>query len=434
MGSPGAWGEANLQSDKYRRTLKRGEALFKEGDHGDCAYVIETGQLEVFRTKRGRRTLLALLGPGEIVGEMAVIDHGPRTASAVAKKGTRLRQITRDLLENKVDAADPLVRVMLRLILQRYRSTVAGKRSGGGRADSARKAALSRVKFAQEIEHGLEREQFLLHYQPIVSLDGLKIVGFEALVRWNHPTRGMVPPSEFVPVLEESELIQRLGRWVLKAACAAVKRLNARAGGGAPLYMCVNLSGRELVNPTVIDNIQEALRSTGVPAKSLHIEITESALVSNLEFAVSVINRCRALGVAVAVDDFGTGYSSLNYLRHFAVDTLKIDRSFVRPVHTEEDNRKILRTIRDLAHALNMTIVAEGVEDLGQMRMLRDLGLECAQGYLFSRPAGENEAAVMLGSSWPWAFERKLVQRREERKEERPLMLTRLNPLIPRAH
>ncbi len=389
--------------------------MFREGDHGDCAYVIETGQLEVFRSGKRGRKVLALLGPGEVIGEMAVIDHGPRTASAVAKKPTRLRLITRDHLESKVDSADPLIRVLLRLILQRYRAAVAGKKGGGGRADEARKAALSRLKFSQEIEQGLEREQFVLHYQPIVSLDGMQIAGFEALVRWAHPSRGMVPPSEFVPVMEESELIQRLGRWVLKSACSAVKRLNARAGA-TPLHVCVNLSGRELVNPTVIDNIQEALRSTGVPAAALRIEITESALVSNLDFAVSVISRCRAMGVQVAVDDFGTGYSSLNYLRHFAVDTLKIDRSFVRPVHTEEDNRKILRTIRDLAHALNMTIVAEGVEDLGQMRMLRDLGLECAQGYLFSRPAGETEAAVMLDSQWPWSFDRRLVQRHHERR------------------
>jgi EAL domain-containing protein (putative c-di-GMP-specific phosphodiesterase class I) len=367
----------------------------------------------VFRTSKRGRKVLALLGPGEVIGEMAVIDHGPRTASAVAKKPTRLRLITRDHLESKVDSADPLIRVLLRLILQRYRAAVAGKRSTGGNKDAARKAALSRLRFAQEIEQGLEREQFVLHYQPIVSLDGMQIAGFEALIRWNHPTRGLVPPSEFVPVMEESELIQRLGRWVLKSACNAVKRLNARANSQAPLHVCVNLSGRELVNPTVIDNIQEALRATGVPAHALRIEITESALVSNLDFAVNVISRCREMGVQVAVDDFGTGYSSLNYLRHFAVDTLKIDRSFVRPVHTEEDNRKILRTIRDLAHALNMTIVAEGVEDLGQMRMLRDLGLECAQGYLFSRPAGETEAAVMLDTLWPWSFERRLVQRRE---------------------
>jgi len=378
--------------------------------------VIESGTLEVFRGNGRRRKVLAVLGPGEVIGEMAVIDHGPRTASAVAKKPTRLRLITREHLESKVDSADPLIRVLLRLILQRYRAAVAGKRGGGGRAGQERKAALARLRFAQEIEQGLDHDQFTLHYQPIVSLDGLTIAGFEALVRWNHPHRGLVPPSEFIPVMEESDLIHRLGRWVLRSACAAVRRLNERANGSKPLFVCVNLSGRELASPAALENIGDALRASGVPPAALRVEITESALVSNLDFAVQVIGQCREMGVQVAVDDFGTGYSSLNYLRHFSVDTLKIDRSFVRPVHTEEDNRKILRTIRDLAHALNMTIVAEGVEDLGQMRMLRDLGLECAQGYLFSRPAGESEAAVMLGTPWPWSFDRRLIQRRDDRR------------------
>jgi EAL domain-containing protein (putative c-di-GMP-specific phosphodiesterase class I) len=370
----------------------------------------------VFRGSKSRRKVLALLGPGEVIGEMAVIDHGPRTASAVARKPTRLRLITRDHLESKVDSADPLIRVLLRLILQRYRAAVAGKRGGDRRADATRKAALSRLRFAQEIEQGLEREQFVLHYQPIVKLDDLSIAGFEALVRWNHPTRGLVSPGEFIPVMEESELIHRLGRWLLRSACAAARRLRNR-GARKPLYMCVNLSGRELASLTAVENIGDALRATGVPPDALRIEITESALVSNLDFAVQVIGRCREMGVQVAVDDFGTGYSSLNYLRHFAVDTLKIDRSFVRPVHTEEDNRQILRTIRDLAHALNMTIVAEGVEESGQLRMLRELGLESAQGYLFSRPAGESDAAAMLESPWPWGFDKQqMAPKRDERR------------------
>jgi EAL domain-containing protein (putative c-di-GMP-specific phosphodiesterase class I) len=249
-----------------------------------------------------------------------------------------------------------------------------------------------------------------------VRLDGMTIEGFEALVRWHHPLRGMVSPALFVPHMEESGLIHRLGEWVLGEACNAVRRLGAAPGRVGPLYVCVNLSGREIENPEVLGNIKKALKDSGVPAEMLRIEMTESALVNSLDFAVQIINQCRALGVRVAVDDFGTGYSSLNYLRHFSVDTLKIDRSFVKPVHTEEDNRKILRTIRDLAHAMNMSIVAEGVEEIAQARMLRDLGLECAQGYLFAKPARELEAAAMLGQEWPWPFERRLAQRKEERR------------------
>ena len=407
-----------MASDKYRRVLKTGELLFKEGDPGDCAYVIETGQLEIFRTQKKRRQVLALLGPGEVIGEMAVIDQLPRTATAVARKNTRLRMITREHLQGKVDSADPLVRVLLRMILQRYRSAIAGKKGVGSGAAGDTKAALARNRLTQELDSALDKQQFELHYQPIVRLDGMAIEGFEALVRWRHPLRGLVSPALFVPHMEESGLIHRLGDWVLGEACGAIRRLNAgRRRAGAPLYMCVNLSGREIENSEVLGNIKKALKESRASPQMLQIEMTESALVNSLDFAVQIIKQCRGLGVKVAVDDFGTGYSSLNYLRHFSVDTLKIDRSFVKPIHTEEDNRKILRTIRDLAHAMNMSIVAEGVEEIAQARMLRDLGLECAQGYLFARPAREVEVAAMLAREWPWPFERGLAQRKEERRK-----------------
>ena len=404
------------EDDKYRRLLKPGELLFKQDEPGDCAYVIETGQLEVYRTVKSGRKVLALLGPGEVIGEMAVIDHLPRTASAVARKNTRLRMITREHLQGKVDAADPLVRVLLRMILQRYRSAIAGKKGRGSGTVAESKAALARNRLTQELDTALDKRQFQLYYQPIVRLDGMAIEGFEALVRWQHPLRGIVSPAVFVPHMEESGLIHRLGEWVLEQACGAARRLNAAARPGAPLYVCVNLSGREIENGEMLGNIRRALRDSGATPAMLHIEMTESALVNSLDFAVRIIKDCRALGVKVAVDDFGTGYSSLNYLRHFTVDTLKIDRSFVKPVHTEEDNRKILRTIRDLAHAMNMSTIAEGVEDIAQARMLKDLGIGCAQGYLFGKPMSEIEAAAMLDREWPWPFERRLAQREAERR------------------
>ena len=401
-----------MATDKYRRTLKTGETLFHQGDPGDCAYAIESGQLEVFRGRGKRRKVLALLGPGEVIGEMAVIDHLPRTASAVARRPTRLRVITQAHLQGKLDTADPLVRVLLRVVLKRYRTAVAGKRgrSTGSRAGQDDKAALARNRLMQELEIALEKEQFYLHYQPIVRLEDLSITGFEALVRWNHPKRGLVPPTDFIPLMEESGMIHRFGTWVLRSACAAIRRMNYRPhAADLPLFVCVNLSGRELANPDLVSRLGDALAESRIPPQALRIEITESALVSNLDFAVQIIGRCRELGVQVAVDDFGTGYSSLNYLRHFTVDTLKIDRSFVKPVHTDEDNRQILRTIRDLAHALEMNIVAEGIEDLGQARMIKELGLELAQGYLFSRPIAEADAAAMLANPWPWSFERRLL-------------------------
>jgi diguanylate cyclase len=406
-----------VATDKFRHSLKAGETLFHQGEEGHCAYAIESGQLEVFRGRGARRKVLAILGPGEVVGEMAIIDSGPRTASAIARKPTRLRVITEEHLQGKLDSADPLVRVLLRVVLKRYRTTVAGKRGKGERAGEDRRAALQRLKLAQELEIALEQDQFSLVYQPIVRLDSMSIAGYEALVRWNHPKRGTVLPSEFIPLMEESGMIHKLGARVLRGACEGIRRLNARPHvAGTSLFVCVNLSGRELENPEMVESIREALSLARVAPELLRVEITESALVSSLDFAKQVIGRCRQLGVQVAVDDFGTGYSSLNYLRHFAVDTLKIDRSFVKPLHSEEDNRQLLRTIRDLAHALKMNIVVEGVEDLAQVRMVQDLGLELAQGYLFSRPVAEDQAAAMLSMPWPWPFDRQLATPRRSRR------------------
>ena len=407
-----------MANDKFRRSLKAGEALFHQGEPGDCAYAIESGQLEVFRGRGPRRKVLALLGPGEVVGEMAVIDHLPRTASAVARKATRLRVITQEHLQGKLDSADPLVRVLLRLVLQRYRTAVAGKRGHGERAGQDRKAALHRNRLSQELDLALEKRQFELYFQPIVRLEDLSIGGYEALVRWNHPKRGLVGPAAFIPAMEESGMIHRLGQWTLHAACEALQRLQGQPGSlaGAPLFMCVNLSGRELESSDVLRHIDHALTASSIAPSRLRVEITESALVNSLDLAGQVLGRCREMGVQIAVDDFGTGYSSLNYLRHFSVDTLKIDRSFVKPVREGEDNRQFLRTIRDLAHALRMTIVAEGIETLDQARMVHELGLEFAQGYLFARPVPEGQAAAMLNARWPWAFERRMIHRRYARR------------------
>ena len=405
-------------NDKFRRTLRAGETLFRQGDAGDCAYAIESGQIEVFRGRGALRKVLALLGPGEVIGEMAVIDHLPRTASAVARKPTRLRVITQSHLQGKLDSADPMVRVLLRLVLQRYRNAVAGKRGRGQRAGEDRKAALRRNRLMQELELALEKKQFELHYQPIVRLEGLSVAGYEALVRWRHPKRGLIGPGAFIPPMEESGMIHRLGEWTLQEACAALQRLQDTPGSlaGAPLFMCVNLSGRELESPDILKHIDHALTASSIAPPRLRVEITESALVNSLDLAGQVLGKCREMGVQIAVDDFGTGYSSLNYLRHFAVDTLKIDRSFVKPVREGEDHRQFLRTIRDLAHALRMTIVAEGIETMEQARMVHELGLEFAQGYLFARPMPESEAAAMLSARWPWSFERRMIQRRYERR------------------
>jgi EAL domain-containing protein (putative c-di-GMP-specific phosphodiesterase class I) len=411
-----------VPADKYRRSLKTGETLFREGDAGDCAYIIESGRVEVYRNgSNGKREALAQLGPGEVIGEMAVLDALPRTASAVAVEPTEARKITADLLMGKLETADPLVRVMLEVIMKRFRSNVMGQAGESRRKKVDRSATLGRVRVLNDLEEALDHNRFELHFQPIVRLDNMATAGFEALVRLRDTKGKLVSPGEFIPLMEESGMAERLGRWVLKHACIALAGFNAlpRSHAGEALFMSVNLSGREFEAPDLLERLSAAIKGAGIDPATLKLEITESALVGDLARSVELVARCRKLGVRIAVDDFGTGYSSLNYLQQFEVDTLKIDRAFVTPISADPDSMNILRTIRELARAMKMTVVAEGIEEPRQARLLQELGVEYGQGYLFSKPVPESRAAALLASPWPWAFDRRAGDRRSDSRRAR---------------
>jgi diguanylate cyclase len=408
-----------VSGDKYRRVLKEGEWLFREGDDGDTAFVIENGLLEVCREKEGgERERVAQLGPGEMIGEMALIDRLPRSASAFARLPTRLRVLTREHLNEKVADADPLLRMLLKMILQRYRALAKSKGKKTVAPDAAeaqkdRQAVIKRIELEQELEQALEREEFVLYFQPIINLGSFTIAGFEALVRWVSPTRGFVPPGEFIPVVEESHLIHGVGKWILRRGCEALKRL---AGGdsahGDRIFMNVNLSGKQLATPDIFGEIKGAIESSGIDPSQLKLEITESLLMNNLDSATELLDRCRDLGVRIALDDFGTGYSSLGYLRRLPVSTLKVDRSFVAPVLEDAGSGKILRAISALGHSLSMNLVAEGIETQEQAYAVSALGFEYGQGFLFSKAIPEPQAVEMLKRPWPWAFERRQRDRR----------------------
>ncbi|HUS24252.1 MAG TPA: EAL domain-containing protein [Candidatus Binatia bacterium] len=411
-----------MSDDKYRRKLDTGEVLFREGDAGDCAYLIESGRIEVFReVAAGRRETMAELGTGDMVGEMAVLDALPRTASAEAREPSVVRLITTDMLMGKLESADPLVRVMLEVVMKRYRSRVFGQTGDSARQGVDRGKTLSHIQLLHDLDQALVNDRFELHFQPIVHLGNMATAGFEALVRLRTPDGKLVSPGEFIPVMEqEADLAERLGRWVLGQACLALARLQGatRAQGGAdPLFMSINLSGREFEAPDLLARLREAVEGAGIAPEQVKLEITESALVGDIARSVELVARCRQLGVKIAIDDFGTGYSSLNYLQQFEVDTLKIDRSFVTPLQTRPDALNILRTIRDLAHGMGMNVVAEGIESPEQARVLGDLGVEYGQGYLFSKPVDEAGSRALLGTAWPWAFDRRSGERRNRRAD-----------------
>ncbi|HET9220984.1 MAG TPA: EAL domain-containing protein [Roseiflexaceae bacterium] len=271
----------------------------------------------------------------------------------------------------------------------------------GGRAryelfDSQMHArAVALLRLETDLRRAIEREEFEIHYQPIVALEGGSVIGFEALVRWRHPQRGLVSPGEFLPVAEETGLIAQIDWWVLQRACRQLAAWQALFPADPPLSMSVNLSSRDFSRPDLADRIESELRAVALEGHSLRLEITESAIMEQSEVAAAMFERLQALGVQVYIDDFGTGYSSLSYLHRFPVATLKIDRSFVSRMGNNGENAKIIQTIVMLARDLGMNVIAEGVETVEQCDRLRALRCEYAQGFFFSRPL-DNAAAEDL--------------------------------------
>jgi diguanylate cyclase (GGDEF)-like protein/PAS domain S-box-containing protein len=254
---------------------------------------------------------------------------------------------------------------------------------------------VARLELEADLRIALERGQLKLHYQPTVDLASSEVVGFEALVRWQHPSRGLIAPGEFIPIAEATGLIVPLGRWVLREACRQAVEWSAQAGG-RPVKMAVNVSVRQFDRVDLVEVVEGILAETGMPADQLCLEMTESVLMTDTDDNLEQLIRLKALGVTLAIDDFGTGYSSLAYLRRFPVDTLKIDRSFVERLGALTDDTALADTIVQLGKSLGMATVAEGIEEFGQLAALREMGCHFAQGYYFSRPIPAEEAGRLL--------------------------------------
>lgn len=246
--------------------------------------------------------------------------------------------------------------------------------------------ALDRMQLEIDLPRALDHQEFFLAYQPICNTHTRRVTGFEALVRWQHPERGIIPPDVFIPLAEGTGHIQRLGQWVLNEACISMARWQQEHPAFEDAIMHVNLSARQLSEPGLVEYVARTLRETGLPAHALKLEVTETMLMDNPEYAKLVLQRLRELGIGICIDDFGTGYSSLSYLQQFPIDTLKVDRSFVRRMTSQPGHHKIVQAVVALAHSLGLGVVAEGVEEEEQRIMLMGLACESAQGFLFSRP------------------------------------------------
>ncbi len=257
-----------------------------------------------------------------------------------------------------------------------------------------KEGAQKRLALESGLRRALDRQEFELYYQPQIDLKTRRMVGFEALIRWNHPELGVVNPVEFIPISEENGLIVPIGEWVLRAACLQLKAWHDM--GLVHLTMSVNISGRQLKEERLVDRIREIVRETGADPTAMHLELTESMLMDAGVSTIQKLEEICALGMQIEIDDFGTGYSSMSYLKRYPITTLKVDKSFVRELPWNTDDAAITLAIIAMAHSLKMRVMAEGVETVEQAEFLRASGCLNAQGYLFSRPVSAEQVATLL--------------------------------------
>jgi len=306
-------------------------------------------------------------------------------SSGIALSGTSGALVTAETLLRDADAA-------------LHRAKDRGRARSELFVEDYRATAVNRLRTANDLHRALTEQEFRVVYQPEVDLRTGHVTGVEALVRWHHPERGLVPPAEFIPLAEQTGLIAGIGAWVLDIALAQAAAWSSGRHDGAALAMWVNLSARQLGDPGLVELVASSLRRHDVEASQLGLEITESALLEDAEGAVTALSSLRELGVRLAVDDFGTGYSSLSYLKRLPVDAVKIDRSFVDGLAVDGDDSAIVAAVAGMARALRLTTIAEGVENLDQLRALRRLGCDLAQGYFFTTPQPPAHISRLLES------------------------------------
>jgi EAL domain-containing protein (putative c-di-GMP-specific phosphodiesterase class I) len=375
-------------SSAHRIELATGQTLFREGDAPNSAFLIESGRLRITATVDGQQRQLGDVDAGALVGEVAVLDDSPRTATATALEPSVLTAIDRNQFAERLAAADPVLRALLLSQFARYRvalATFTGKAAQAIRTpETGSDAAMAhdKIRLEGQLRDALESGGLDMRLQPIQHITTSRVAGYEALIRWNHPERGPISPTEFIALAEETSLIVPVGDYVLREVCRVLRQIGRDAEHA--VYIGLNVSGRQIDDPTFIDRVVTHIREHAIRPAQLKIEITESLMLDYAKVS-AFLRRCRAAGIGVALDDFGTGYSSLAHLHQLTFDTLKLDQAFVDQL---DDPRclAIVRAVVAMAGALNCDIVAEGVETSGQLAHLRNLGCQYAQGYLIGRP------------------------------------------------
>jgi EAL domain-containing protein (putative c-di-GMP-specific phosphodiesterase class I) len=371
-----------------RVVVPSGEVLFLEGDPPTTAFLIESGEVEISARRDQGAVKLAHLGPGDLLGEMAVIDDSPRTATATALTDCVLMSIDRSQIGERLKHADPIIRSLLEGQLRRYRGALAAMQGHVPNADEAphdsELLSIGKIRLETQLREALSGGGLNLSLQPLFDLEQERIAGYEALVRWNHPERGPISPAEFIALAEETSLIVPVGEYVLDAAFAALTAL--RDAGVDPLpFIAINVSARQLAEAGLIERIVERAKAAGLAADRIKVEITESQSLDYVQVR-DVVAHCQSEGIEVALDDFGTGFSNLGHLHELPFDSVKVDQAFARNMMKDERAMALVKAIVQMIHALQARVVVEGIETPEQLQVLRDLGCRYAQGYLIGKP------------------------------------------------
>ena len=391
------------------KNFKSGDIIMRQGDTGDSAYIIEEGRVEIhIERPDGSSQLVGTRGKGAIIGEMALVDKAPRTATIKALEDCKMTVITLSDFSRRLENTDPVLRMISQVILTRYRDTlrraeIRHDKQNWPPAEALElnyteqsTEAVESIKIANEFKDALGSEQITLNYQPIIDLNTADIAGFEALMRWNHPDRGFISPGIFIPVAEETGYIVKASQWALKESCQAIKRIGDRSGRRDQLFMSVNFSSSDFASEDFTGSVYETVSKCDIRPEQLHIEITERLLMQQPENARETLKMCRKSGMGISIDDFGTGYSSLSYLHYFPIDTLKIDQTFVREMTKDESSLELIKSIIALGKNMKLKIIAEGVEEKEEAALLRDLGCDMAQGYYFAKPTTEKDVTNLV--------------------------------------
>lgn len=385
--------------------LQAGECIFQEGDQGEFAYIIEEGEVEISTTSAdNQRIILNILKTGNMFGELALVDGSPRSACAYAKTDVVLTIVTSEQVKSRIEDADPILKLLLMVVMKYFRSETGRLRSGKEECDQLTLEktkkdyeekivqAIDLIRLESELRNGFKQNQLVPFYQPIIDLKTDLIVGFEVLLRWFSPTRGNISPVIFIPLAESTSLIIPIGEWLLEEGLKAILEIKNRTN--YDVFLSINIAEKQISDSDFLPIFKKKINASSVKPQQIKLEILERSLFEG-DIALSLVDACRNFGLPLVIDDFGTGYANLSYLKHFQFDTMKIDQCFVKDLENSDKDQIICRTLISLSQGLNMTTVAEGIENQLQLDILRTLGCNYGQGYFFS-PALPLEKAINL--------------------------------------